>query len=195
MTPAAILAELAAQGATVTVAAGDLKLRSRHPLPPDLVAALRLNKPDLVALLTAHISGDALPVDNSTTAQNSGDGLPGLLTRYAFRQHPAGHRLTATEQDACIRADMDALCDCGRPASHLTEHGAWQCPRCAGQGAAPDLESEADRAYDALRWELHRARGAQGRARRAGDTAAADVLEAYGDRLSQAYAAMRQKGL
>jgi hypothetical protein len=195
MTPAAMLAELAAQGVAVTVAAGDLKLRSRHPLGPDLVAALRLHKPAILALLTTAHTSDTGPVDNFATAHTSGESLPDLLRRYGFRQHPAGHRLSEEEQDAYIHADLDAVCDCGRPASHLTEHGAWQCPRCAGQGEPSLPLSEAERGYDALRWELHQARGAQGRARRAGDHAAADALEAYGDRLSHDYAAMRQKGL
>jgi hypothetical protein len=177
-----LLAALVARGVTFSIEGDGFRFQA----PPGAMAAeeldgLRRHKAQILALLT--------------TAHTSDTGLPDLLRRHAFRQHPAGHRLTDDEQDACIRADMDAACDCGTPASHLTEHGAWQCPRCAGQGEPSLPMTEGERAYDGLRWELHRTRGAQGRARRAGDTAAADALAAHGDRLSQAYAAMRQKGL
>lgn len=148
-------------------------------------AAYELNEID-------ELSRSPLPTtaQNTTTAavDNSAE-LAGLLARYAFRPHAVDRPLDRDELGVYLAADLDALCDCGKPASHLTARGLWQCPRCAGQGEVPEPAG----AYDELRRRLHEARSCAGRARRAGDLGAAEALAACGDHLAAAYAAEREK--
>lgn len=137
-------------------------------------------------------------VEESQTCEEmrnkSCDGAPGLLAlliRYRFRQHPCDGPLAVAAPGEYIGADLDAVCDCGRPASHLTAHGLWQCSQCAGQGEALEPASEAERRYDELRRRWCQALGCAGRARRAGDLAAADALGFYAEDLGRQYAEAR----
>ena len=64
---------------------------------------------------------------------NFAQALAGLLARYAFRPHAVDRPLDRDELGVYLAADLDARGICGKPASHLTARGLWQCPRCAGQ--------------------------------------------------------------
>jgi TubC N-terminal docking domain len=100
-----LLQRLRAAGIDVATDADRLRLRSRTPLPPDLIELVRKHKPDLLALL----AGDNPP--NSGTAKPRARSEPGIeldgYRRVAFQRPPSWWR----------------------PQPHQPPNGAW-CSCC-----------------------------------------------------------------